>query len=297
MLQLKSGLPVVDPVFPSGSVNICFATDQNYLPFLAVTILSLRDHADPHCNYDICILNDGQLDTSRFPFDKLQTDHFKIRFLTMDLKKYPYDFSTHLSGYYTIATYYRFFIGEIFRRFDKILYLDTDMIAMSDPQELFALPLDDKIFAGGTDRCHFLPIEDNWRSYVATTLGIPLAQYFCAGIMLMNIAKMRAAQLLIRSLQKLDELGTPQLVDQDVLNSLFADKTLVLPPCWNVMWSVFLQGSKREQTLYKKQALPAKIIHYDSKVKPWNTPSAYLADHWWYYARQLGLTPKKLTWD
>lgn len=285
-------LPTVTPAFVGDSINIVFATDQNYLTYLSVCLLSLVDHATPHHNYDICILTGEDLDLSSFPLKQLTSHHVKIRFITIDLSHYPYDFSHHLTGHYTIATYFRFFIGEIFRKYQRILYLDTDIIILDDIAKLFAFDLQDKMFAGGADRCHFLPIDKDFNQYITTTLGIPFAKYFCAGIMLMDITKMHTAQILWRALQKLDELGHPILVDQDVLNALYADQTLALPVSWNVMWSVLLTGSPKIKRAYRRQALPAQIIHYDSATKPWSSPDVPLAEHWWHYAHQLGLAPQ-----
>ncbi len=287
MLKLThSTLPAVAPAFKNDSVNVCFATDQNYLPYLTVVLRSLAAHADPARFYDICILHDGTLDISRFPLRVLAHSHLSIRFVSLDLSQYDYDFAAHLTGYYTIATYYRFFIGEIFRHYRKILYLDSDIIILEDIAHLFDFDLQDKMLAAGNDRCHYDPSNQEMFTYVTQTLAMPFAAYFCCGVMLMDIAKMRAARLLLRSLQKLDELGHPKLVDQDVLNSLFYQQTTILPTPWNVMWSLFLQGDPKTAQTYRRAALPAKIIHYDSATKPWHAPNQFLADKWWFFAKQ-----------
>lgn len=283
-------LPVVAPAFSDESVNVVFATDQNYLPYLAVVLQSLSAHADPKRFYDICILHDGTLDTSHFPLSALTRPHLSIRFVSLDLSHFDYDFAAHLTGYYTIATYYRFFIGEIFRRYHKVLYLDTDIIILEDIAHLFDFDLQGKMLAAGNDRCHFDASNQKLYRYITQTLAMPFAAYFCCGVMLMDIAKMRAARLLLRSLQKLDELGKPQLVDQDVFNSLFYDQTVILPTPWNVMWSLFLQSDAKTAQAYRRTALPAKIIHYDSATKPWRAPKEFLADKWWFFANQTPFT-------
>jgi len=276
-------LPIVTPAFDQESVNVVFATDQNYLPYLAVCLSSLIDHASPTTNYDVCILTGEELDLCSFPLDKFRQKNISLRFITIDLSHYPYDFSKHLSGHYTIATYYRFFIGEIFSRYRRVLYLDTDIIILDDIAKLYHFKLEGKMFAAGTDRCHFLPLDQNEKQYITQTLAVPFLQYFCAGVMLMDITKMKAARLLHQALSKLDELGHPHLVDQDVLNALYADQTVLLPVSWNFMWSVILTGSAQAAATYRQAAEPIHLIHYDSAIKPWNSPDKPLADRWWQY--------------
>jgi len=283
-------LPTVPPAFTGRSVNVVFATDQNYLSYLAVCLLSLLDHADSHTNYDICVLTGNRLDLRHFPQERFQAKNISLRFITIDLAHYPYDFARHLTGHYSIATYYRFFIGEIFSLYTRILYLDTDIIILDDLAKLFRFDLDGKMFGAGTDRCHFLPMDPSERQYITNTLAVPFIQYFCAGVMLMDIAKMKAARLLHSALRKLDELGQPHLVDQDVLNALYADQTVLLPTNWNFMWSVLLTGSPSLATAYRQSAQPIRLIHYDSATKPWNAPDKPLADRWWRYAQELDMT-------
>ena len=47
---------VINKVFKENAIPICFSVNNNFLPFTAVMIQSIIDHANNKDNYDIIIL-------------------------------------------------------------------------------------------------------------------------------------------------------------------------------------------------------------------------------------------------
>ena len=85
----------------------------------------------------------------------------------------------------------------------------------------------------------------------------------------------------------------PMFVDQCILNAVCKNSYVELEPSWNVEWHLSFQTSDLKENLktedylrYSKSFNKPFIIHYTSRIKPWNTPNLPLADRFWYYARQ-----------
>lgn len=49
----------VDLDFVENNIPIIFSCDNNYLPYLAIALYSIRKHSSKDYNYDICVLHDS----------------------------------------------------------------------------------------------------------------------------------------------------------------------------------------------------------------------------------------------
>ena len=117
-------------------IPVFFSTDNNYLPYLDVAIRSLIKNASKEHNYRIVILNTG-LDREKMDKIKaLSSDQFIINFV--DVSHAVDDIKHQLRNVYHfgLATYYRLFIEELFPEYDKILYLDCDIVVLGDISKL-----------------------------------------------------------------------------------------------------------------------------------------------------------------
>ena len=104
MSQLtKNNKPII-PVF--------FASDDNYVPFLAVSIKSLLDNASNDYYYNIYILTEGISQTNEERLKKYATENSEIIFvdLSKNIAKIRDRLSSTLRDYYTESIFYRIFI-------------------------------------------------------------------------------------------------------------------------------------------------------------------------------------------
>jgi lipopolysaccharide biosynthesis glycosyltransferase len=141
---------------------------------------------------------------------------------------------------------------------DRILYLDCDMMVRDDVAYLFDLDLEGNsiaavrdsvgaIIAGGRDIKKNRDIFD------------PADYYFNAGMVLIDVAKWREADIIGR-MEEAYATGVMQRIyyDQDLLNLVFKDKWLKLHWRWNVIHARLAHDS-----------LDAAIFHYTGQSKPW----------------------------
>ena len=113
-------------------VPIFFAVDDGYCPFLAVAIQSLIENSSEENTYLIKILNTGIGEKNKAEIEKYQRKNVEIEFV--DLGSYIESIKDKLytRDYYSKTTYFRLFLPNLYPQFDKVLYLDSDIVILDD---------------------------------------------------------------------------------------------------------------------------------------------------------------------
>jgi lipopolysaccharide biosynthesis glycosyltransferase len=172
-------------------------------------------------------------------------------------------------GFTRRATWYRIFLPELLGA-DRVLFLDSDTIACDSLAPLWRTDLDGNYVGAVTNVWQWNDVGRELR------LGLPEGSYFNAGVLLMDLGRMRADGCSTALL----EYGTrqaPELSfrDQDALNVVLGDRRLPLHPRWNCMNSILLFGSSVEvfgaDAVAEARRNPA-IRHFEgpSVNKPWH---------------------------
>lgn len=183
----------------------------------------------------------------------------------------------------TFATLYRLFLPALpgVADCDRIIYLDTDMVVDCDLGEMWDINLGPALLGAVPDPCLCGALRrggdaprDVWARDVARyTLrqGIPMTRYFNAGVLLLDIAAIRARGLFDDAARLV--LDNPQLLhpDQDALNKIFFGLTAFLPKKFNY---ILHTDDVRNIT--------QGIWHYSGPRKPWREPMPK-ADRYHYY--------------
>ena len=166
---------------------------------------------------------------------------------------------------------------------DKMIYLDCDIVVNMDIAELWNVPLGDRAVAAVRDVWSLdylkgkpLPwrLDKAWR-----LLGVKRGEYFNAGVLLMNLKKMR------EEYDFLDAVGSfyakykkcITLADQDCLNHIFANDKLLIDERFN---HIDAAGATEE-------SLKGSIWHMaGGAAKPWVLCTRpYVDDLYWRYLR------------
>ena len=103
------------------NVPIFFASDENYVPYLDVAIISIIKNASKNNNYEIIILNSDISGESQNKLLKHSKDNVSIRFF--DVKDIIEPIKKQLPNvfYYGLAAYFRLFIETAFPQYEKDL--------------------------------------------------------------------------------------------------------------------------------------------------------------------------------
>ena len=171
------------------SIPIFYAADENYLPYLAVSLGSLLENASKEYHYEIYVLHAGMPKEAQHVLDEYKNAWCSIRFLDVSKHLEEIEKSCLLRDYYTCATYYRIFIANMFPQLDKALYLDSDTILLGDVSELFKMELGDNLVGAVPDGA--VAAVPEFRLYTEAALGIASERYFNAGVLVMNLKAFR----------------------------------------------------------------------------------------------------------
>ena len=277
-------------------IPVVFASDDGYVPMLTTTIGSMLQNASTDYFYDIVVLQrnisyehrramEGYL--RRYP-------NSKLRFYDVTDLISGYDLATN-NAHISMETYYRFLVQKILAGYDRVLYLDSDLIIRGDVSELFNVDMGDNLLAATRDVDYLgnLNMPDGERmEYTTTKLGMadPYA-YFQAGVLVLNTREMRKLHTVpewMEIVSKSDFIYD----DQDILNAECQGRVHYLPADWNVMHDcagrvakVFTWAPNEVFDAYNASRNDPKIIHYAGFEKPWVNSDCDFASVYWTYAR------------
>ena len=264
------------------TINICFGIDNNYVEPLLVTLTSIFENKKKDTKIQIYILY-HKLDQKNITNIKENSKKYSYR---IKFKKIENLKGFKPIGYLSIASYYRILIPKLFKNINKILYLDCDLIVLSDLYNLYNINLDKKII-GAVEEPHFKKnkiklkkkkIEDITEQNIKknkiknkeihSNLKIPLKyKIFNTGVLLINSKKYRTENIdkkIIQFLNKNQKIL--KYCDQDAINAILYKNVKYINLKYNVANSFFNIPNKKE---YKKYLIASKnptIVHFTGSL-------------------------------
>lgn len=287
----------IKPAYEENNIPIVFSSDDTYSPYLGVAVKSLIENSTKENNYDILIIDDKISDGNKIIISEMKQDrdNISIRFINIDPYLKNIDKSIFaINLHFALPTYYRFFIPTIFKNYNKIIYLDCDIIILKDLKDLYEIDLENNLLGAAIDlegiRSY---IYKSNILYVKKILKLKdLNKYFQAGILLLDIKKMIEENTQQKLINKLIEIKTPKFVDQCILNAVCHEQFKILSQNWNVSWHIPMCSAAYKQQLsmknfedYEEARKNPYIIHYCGGMKPWKEPQYELAHYFWKYAK------------
>ena len=164
-------------------IPIFFATDDNYVPFMAVAIKSITENYNRDYRYKVHVLNTGISKDNRKKLLDLETDDMRIEFndVSEKINAIKQLLDDNLRDYYSDAIYYRLFIPTMFPEYKKAIYIDCDVVLVDDISKMFNIDLQDNYLGSVLDEV--APAYPEFIDYVENAVGVPLNQYFCLGFL------------------------------------------------------------------------------------------------------------------
>lgn len=279
-------------------VPVVFAADDGYVPMVTTTIRSMLDNASKDRFYDIVVLTSNISGEHQSLMGEClvgNADNVSLRFHDVSPIASDFELATN-NAHIGIETYYRFIIQAVMPEYDKVLYLDSDLVIEGDVAKLYDTELGDNLLAATRDVDYLgnLNMNDGWRlNYTKTKLKMsdPYG-YFQAGVLLLNIKAMREAYT-TREWLEFASVRDYIFDDQDVLNTHCQDRVVYLDQTWNVMHdcghrvtNVFNFAPAYAYKAYMEARQHPLVRHYAGCDKPWNFIGCDWAEHYWRYARE-----------
>ncbi len=286
----------IPKIFPD-AVTIATASSRAFLPYTAVMIRSVTACMDKKRKYDIIVITSArdwvaerqiQRDND---FENVCIRFFLAEDVLPGLSCYTY-------GHFSKETYYKLFLPFAAQAYEKVLFLDGDVIVRQDPALLYDIDMGKELVGAVLDADTaglYHGARKGRKQYTDTVLKLSDPdRYFQAGVVVFHIAAWKRQNITAGSMAALIASKKWDLLDQDLLNVLCEHRVKEIPMQWNVL-ADFLnirisKHIKRAPVHLKKQYQKARkqpyIIHFAGAVKPWNDPGMDFAAYFWECARQ-----------
>lgn len=265
-------------------MNIVFASDDNFIPQLLVSMNSLLYHNNIPINIYILDNNISEKNKNRIKCLVSQYNQ-KLKFIKfsdkINLEYYVKDKVNQLS----LTTYYRLFLASILPDIDKILYLDCDSLIVDDISDLWNIDLENYLCAG---------VLDLMPNVYKENIGLSKDDvYINAGVLLINLKSWRKENIEEKFINFIKiNSNKPMHHDQGVINAILKDRIKVIPPKFNwlnpfhgtnpfmiINW--FLDSSKYydKDTIINSEDNPV-FLHFCacSMGRPWNNKNHFYYD-------------------
>ena len=110
----------------NNEITLFFTCDENYIPFFAVTLQSIKENSSKKNFYNIKVLHSNTIKytTQEKIIKKYSCDNFEIEFVDISEQIRPVFSSLHTRDYYSKSTYYRLFIPTLYQDIILFQYLD-----------------------------------------------------------------------------------------------------------------------------------------------------------------------------
>lgn len=294
------------PYFGRDSVCLVTASDHAFVPYLSVMLQSVMDHTDSGKNYDLIVIHADISPQYQKMVEKMAEEkpNVSIRFLDVSapVKELGLTKRRHLlhftrPSHISVETYFRYFMLDLLPGYEKALWLDADLIALTDISELYETSLQQYCVAAvrDLDLIGAYQTDAHVRMYVDQQLRLDHPyDYFQAGVMLLNLKKIREHNTTGDWFRRTMSHNW-RMADQDVLNVVLQGQCLELDQKWNVLMDWQDGGRKRSDLIqqapcrlweaYEAARKAPAIVHYAGRWKPWMVPDCDFSAHFWKYAR------------
>ncbi len=301
-------IPYIQPQFHEKKAIVTIATN-NYVYAVTSWLQSLIDNLHKNENHEIYILEPDFTDKTKNNLLEQVKNYQNIHLGFINIKEISKVFQEGFTHSHLLSVNYtRFFIPEIFKDYDHILYLDGDMIIVDDINDIFSTDFEGNALAAVQDVIfeHFCNIEVDAFSiiyhgtaedYLQEYLGLDSPKdYLQAGCLLFDIQTIRKGDF-FEKMMVLFHLNNYWFLDQDILNVAFKGNIKFLDYAYNAVTANGRPGEFSRQITdsdllqrYEHALNNPKIIHFCGDKKPWVDPKVIHGKEFYKYAQR---TPYK----
>lgn len=285
---------VLYPAFAENNVAITLAASAEYAPYMAVTIQSVIMAGTSSYNYDFVLLHSDIPEPIQCTICAMADGHPNVSIRFFNIAEQTKSYSFNFRSGYTAESFYRIMMIELLKEYEKIIYLDCDVIALTDLSELYKIDISNYLVAAARDIdgiSNWYFNHDGRRDYMSNVMGLKdCGEYFQSGVMLFNLTQWRSTY----SIEQILDVACADYIvwgDQDVLNILCKGKVKYLDMKWNTIVDVqdqvndlFIYGRPELLDAYFEARRAPKIVHYGGS-KPWRQFQVDMFPYFWKAAR------------
>lgn len=267
------------------TIPVVFSTNNAYAFGCFVAIYSIKKVQTLEETYDIYVLHSDLSDNNIKMLERLRGDSFFVR--CVNIKNIVEDKDLRQVSYPTVETFYRFFIDDAVKEYNRVIYLDSDVVVLKNLSDLFMTRINDRVMAAAYDIPSVVVKNHN------KSIGLDDDIYTInAGVLVIDLGEFKRQGIREKCISILnDDYKNGEmkyiLADQDALNVLLHGKFQIIDGRWNVLWNYIDDYTGIVPSYlgnYKSMLSNPWILHYSSQKKPWNHPQMPLADLFWEMA-------------
>lgn len=257
-------------------IPVVLITDAGYVVPTYIVCKTLVDSRNADTEYEIIIMDIGLTEEDKEKLNLLQMENegVSLRVLpvsTEDMRNYGFDKTDR----WPLATYIKFIIADVLTDYEKIIYLDGDMLVCQDLNPLYQTDITDVYLGAVRDRLYDVEAHEK-------RLRIAKGRYFNTGCMLLNLVKMREDAFSKKCIEAKQNDTTLGLADQDAYNVVCRNRVLMLPMKYN--FYIQYLGMQESIEYFREQCIctyvnkdemrkDVAVIHMIGD-RPWNVPKA-----------------------
>jgi len=259
------------------NLPVVFSTDDNYVTPLCVTLQSILLSKKENVKFDFYVLHENLLEESKQTLKRFEKSGCTVNFI--DMSKFMEGTTFPNVTYYSIAAFYRFFIPVIFAdKYEKVLYLDCDLVAKHCISEIFEIDITGYIFGAVYDRG------------IYATKGIDDIN---SGVLIFNVAEYNKQNMCAQLVEYANTHDKLPQVDQNCFNALCKQKLLHIDCKYNFQNMLCFDYDKCVSNLKKElkgqgvgKVENIVIMHY-AYLKAWTFPKLPLSNLWWKVVKTM----------
>lgn len=259
--------------------QIILTSDNNYVLPTKSTIKSIVRNSKEKININIIAVEISE--ENKKILNSFATNNISI---TLIEKKNEFSELGPMHRHVSKADLFKFKFPSIFSDYDKVLYIDGDIIVNEGFEEIFNFNIDD--YYGAVVQDMIAVVEDKWNE------KFNHAKYFNAGMMYLNLKKMREDNISEKLIEYKKNDPDTHFMSQSALNAVIGDKMLYLPPKFNFLTTYTVKYDKStvakfyeisDEEVEKTYAKPY-FYHFTDKNKVWKSINAPKFEDWIPYA-------------
>ena len=256
-------------------IPVFYAINDGYVPFLAVSLESLVAKISEQNFYEIRVLYTHLNEEHQKALKKYERKNLTIEFVNLNEKIERIANKLYTRDYFSMETYYRLFLPDLYPEMKKALYIDADTVLLDDIAKLYNIDLGTNLVGAIPDGA--VQSIKEFQDYVELVIGLKdYHNYFNAGILLMNLEELRTYRFQVKFMYLLDTIKFRVAQDQDYLNRLCKGRVTIIGNEWNTM-----PGANPD-----KRSKNPKLIHFNLSNKPWHLDNVPYEEYFWDFAWQ-----------
>ncbi len=278
------------------TVNIVFTTDNAYKNYLKVALKSAFLNKNPESKYNITIFAVDVDKQTEKEFKTFENKNFVINIKPLEISKLNDIGNFPVSNHVSRADLYKFFMPDLLPDYDKVLYLDSDIIILGDLLNLYNTNINRYYLAAVSKAT-----ADSKRYNLGQDFVLFQRWYnYNCGVMVLNLKKMRKDNIKEKLIESKNADMMRMLMTQTAFNEVIPiAKIKKLSPIYNFItyWTDtdFYMNDFRyiyrpyldDINSYEQLKDSAVIVHFAGQNKPWCTMDIPYSDKWWEYAHMI----------